>query len=362
MATINGINTKEKNVKPFEKRDKKRSITLEKSIIEDRLAGLVGASEVLSVKRVESAIFLLVKNIAKKGQNIVTLNSVSLLKNEPIRERLGLEVRLAEDESLTGFKDLVDENTSLIFLESLGLYNHIIPDFQKIITFAHDRNIPVAIHNTVGAAGNIFNPIKWGADFSIEDLSFWNNSSQLINTVLAERKGTPYSIISKIKERNSNELTPLLLPENLIEKAKEIESVSSTIQKVSSASLITAKWLKEITHVKSIEFVGIANHKSHFNALKYFSSGYGNVISFSLWTNYRSFDFFLDNLIPRSFNLFKINEINYEQKKVTIKVLETDIEKITRHFQQAFELLQQHLGSDYFLYENLYDTQDVVGY
>jgi O-acetylhomoserine/O-acetylserine sulfhydrylase-like pyridoxal-dependent enzyme len=359
MATIINNLIKTNRAKALSTTSRESGLT-DRSMIEDRLGGLINASVVLSTKSVKSAVYLLVKKLLKRGQNIVTVNSVSLLKNEIIRERLGIEVRLTEDENLLGLRELIDEQTGLIFLESVGLHNHIIPDFQKIITLAHSKNIPVAVYNTIGLAGSIFNPLKWGADFSIEDFSKW--SSVFDKAIIAERKETSYPILSKLKDSDSNQDTPLILPENLIAKAKEFEAVPLKFKRTSSAAATTAKWLKEITHVKAVEFVGNPNHKSHFNALKYFSSGYGNVISFSLWTNYRSFDFFLDNLIPRSLQLFQLNDINYENKKVTITVLEAEEEKIVTHFQYAFELLQKHLGSDYFLYENLYDVQDVVGY
>ena len=336
---------------------KKSSNRGEINLIENRIAGLLKATSAVAVKSTSSAVYLLIKNLVKKGENVVTLNSLSLFKNEVIRERLGVEVKLSDDESLSSFKSLVDEHTKLIFLESLGVTNHIIPDFQKIISFAHSKNIAVAVDNTIGLAGNIFNPITWGADYSIENVPSWIAPEVSLKTFLLERIQ---------KERPITEIIKAGLSVNLFQnstiKANELDYLPARFRNVSSAALSTARWIKEVTHIKQVEFVGFQSHFSHFNALKYFSGGYGNVISFSLWANYRSFDFFLDNLVPRSFSLFKIIDINYEQKRITISVQDPDFERLVAHFQHAFELLQKYLGSDYFLYENLYDTQDAVGY
>jgi O-acetylhomoserine/O-acetylserine sulfhydrylase len=331
-------------------------------LVADRIAGILKASSALPLKSSKSATFLLVKNIVKAGENIVTINALNLYKDEVIRERLGVEVKLTEDESLASFKETIDSNTKLVFLESLGIDTHVIPDFHKVIAYAKSRNIPVAIHNTIGFGGTIFNPLAWGADFSIESFPLWYDTRGNLKSILIERKGLPSSLIEKIKSNSIDRPTPHSLPQNLFDKVKELESLPLKSRRVSSVTLSVSNWLKESTHVKEVEYTGLPSHASHFNALKYFSGGYGNIFSFSLWANHRSFDFFLDNLIPRSFQLIKILDINYERKKITIAVASDDLQAVINHFRSSFESLQKYLGSDYFLYENLYDVQDAIGY
>ncbi|MBC8226893.1 MAG: aminotransferase class V-fold PLP-dependent enzyme, partial [Gammaproteobacteria bacterium] len=71
---------------------------------------------------------------------------------------------------IDGLSDLVDENTTLIFCESIGNPLGNICDIELLAKAAHSKGVPLVVDNTV-ATPYLLKPIDYGADIVIHSLT-----------------------------------------------------------------------------------------------------------------------------------------------------------------------------------------------
>ena len=141
-------------------------------VLEKRLAALDGGVTGLCFASGQSAITAAILTITRAGQNIVSSTSLyggtwtlftQTLKN------LGIEVRFFDPDHPEQIHELVDENTRLVYMESIGNPKNDVPDFKAIADAAHSAPhgaIPVLCDNTV-MTPVLLKPIEHGIDIVI---------------------------------------------------------------------------------------------------------------------------------------------------------------------------------------------------
>ena len=138
-------------------------------VLEKRLAALDGGIGALAFASGQAAITAAILTITHAGQNFISSTSlyggtwtlfVQTLK------KLGIEVRFFDPDHPEEIDRLVDENTRLVYLESVGNPKNDVPDFRKIASIAHKHGLPVIIDNTVLTPA-LFRPFEHGADITV---------------------------------------------------------------------------------------------------------------------------------------------------------------------------------------------------
>ncbi|EMI53103.1 Cys/Met metabolism, pyridoxal phosphate-dependent enzyme [Rhodopirellula sallentina SM41] len=109
-------------------------------VLEKRLAAMDGGVTGLCFASGQAAITAAILTIAHSGQNIISSTSLyggtwtlftQTLKN------LGIEVRFFDPDKPEDIHGLVDENTRLVYMESIGNPRNDVPDFKAITDAAH---------------------------------------------------------------------------------------------------------------------------------------------------------------------------------------------------------------------------------
>ena len=148
------------------------------SAYEERIASLYNAVGALALSSGMSAILITVTALAKAGDNIVaspflyggTYNQFRIsLRN------LGIECRIAASERVEDFEALIDENTKMIYAESMGNPTCDVPDMEALAALAKRKDVPFVVDNTFGAAGYLCNPFDWGANIVVDSATKWIN-------------------------------------------------------------------------------------------------------------------------------------------------------------------------------------------
>jgi len=138
-------------------------------VLEQRLAALDGGIGALAFASGQAAITAAILTITHAGQNFISATSlyggtwtlfVQTLK------KLGIEVRFFDPDHPEEIDRLVDENTRLVYLESVGNPKNDVPDFRRIADIAHKHGLPVIIDNTVLTPA-LFRPFEHGADIAV---------------------------------------------------------------------------------------------------------------------------------------------------------------------------------------------------
>ena len=142
-------------------------------MLEERVAQLEGGVAALALSAGSAAIHYAIVNIAKQGDNIVTIpqlygGTYTLFAH--MLPDLGIEVRFAEDDSPASLEKLIDERTKAVFCESIGNPAGNIVDLEAIATMAHRHGVILIVDNTV-ATPALLKPIQYGADVVVHSLT-----------------------------------------------------------------------------------------------------------------------------------------------------------------------------------------------
>ena len=138
-------------------------------VLEKRLAALDGGAAGLAFASGQAAITAAILTITHAGQNFISATSLYggtwTLFTQTLK-KLGIEVRFFDPSRPEEIDKLVDENTRLVYLESIGNPKNDVPDFRRIADIAHKHGIPVVIDNTATTPA-LLRPIEHGIDIVV---------------------------------------------------------------------------------------------------------------------------------------------------------------------------------------------------
>jgi O-acetylhomoserine (thiol)-lyase len=142
-------------------------------VLEKRVAALEGGLAGLALSSGQAAVTYSILTIARAGSNIVSVpllygGTYTLFVHE--LPSLGIECRLAKDDSAAALEALIDDKTAAVFCETIGNPAGNIPDLEAIAAMAHKHGVPVIVDNTVPTPV-LLKPIAFGADIVVHSLT-----------------------------------------------------------------------------------------------------------------------------------------------------------------------------------------------
>jgi O-acetylhomoserine (thiol)-lyase len=289
--------------------------------LEKGLAALHGGTGALAVASGQAAITLSILNIVKAGQNIV---STSYLYGGTYNlfhytlGRLGIEARFVDSSDPANFEAAIDENTRLLYAESLGNPKNNVDDYSAIAEIAHKHGIPFIIDNTV-APPPIFNPFEVGADIAVYSLTkFIGGHGTSIGGAIVDSGKFDWSASGKFPEITEpdpsyhgisywdafgnhdkavvpgiayvlkarvqllRDLGPTIAPLNSFLFIQGLETLPLRVIQHSKNALAVAQWLEENPLVSWVNYPGLPSHPDHERAKKYLHNGFGAIIGFGI--------------------------------------------------------------------------------
>lgn len=141
-------------------------------VLEKRLAAMEGGVTGLCFASGQAAITAAILTLAHSGQNIISSTSLYggtwTLFTQTLKQ-MGIEVRFFDPDKPEKIHELVDENTRLVYMESIGNPKNDVPDFQAIADAAHSAphgSLPVLCDNTT-MTPMLLKPFEHGIDIVI---------------------------------------------------------------------------------------------------------------------------------------------------------------------------------------------------
>ena len=138
--------------------------------VEKKIADLEGGSAAVLLSSGQSANMLAVLNITSAGQNIISLSSIyggTINLFAVTLKRFGIEVRFVSPEmSDEEIAKQIDENTRLIFGETISNPALHVLDIERYAALAHRHGIPLVVDNTF-ATPILCRPFEFGADIVV---------------------------------------------------------------------------------------------------------------------------------------------------------------------------------------------------
>lgn len=303
-------------------------------VFEKRMAALEKGVAALATGSGQSAEFIVVNNIAKAGDNIVTSpflygGTYNLFKVS--FARLGIDFRFAEDDSAESLEVLIDDKTKGIYLEMIGNPEYNIPDFEKIIAMARKHDVPVIVDNTFAQGGYLFNPIEWGANVVVHSATKWigGHGTSMGGIIIDggnynwgngkypefsepsegyhglnfwETFGdkSPFGNIAfaiRCRVEGLRDFGPAISPFNSFMMLQGLETLSLRSERINYNALEIAKWLEAHPKVEKVNYPGLESNKYHSLAKKYLkNNGFGGVLSFFIKGDEKQAATVIDNL------------------------------------------------------------------
>src|SRR5665647_68243 len=139
------------------------------SVLEECVAALEGGVGALATSSGAAAITYAVLNLARAGDNIVSVTTLyggtyALFANT--LAQFGIEARFVSPDDAAVLDGVVDENTKLVFCESIGNPALNIIDLDAWSAKAHELGLPLIVDNTVPTP-ILCRPFDHGADIVV---------------------------------------------------------------------------------------------------------------------------------------------------------------------------------------------------
>jgi O-acetylhomoserine (thiol)-lyase len=294
-----------------------------------------------------SAQFMAIMNVCKAGDNIITSSNLyggTYTQFKCLLPQCGVEARFTQGNAGTPnieeIRAAIDENTKLIYIETLGNPAYNVPDFDALKELAAQYELPIFCDNTFGMCGYTCRPIQLGAHVVVASATKWIGGhgttiggvivdsskfdwsapvrSELGNPASAPKeddKGKPLAkfplingpceayhgmnfwdvfgpggpfkaniaFIIRARVVNLRDIGASQNPFGSFLLVQGLETLSLRGAAHSKNANALAAWLEAQPEVAWVSHASLPSHPSHENAAKYFRKGcFGAVLSFGV--------------------------------------------------------------------------------
>ncbi|KEZ90758.1 O-acetylhomoserine aminocarboxypropyltransferase/cysteine synthase family protein [Lacrimispora celerecrescens] len=297
-------------------------------VFERRIAALEGGVAALAVASGATAVTYSIENIAKNGDHIVAAKNIyggtyNLL--EHTLPEYGVETTFVDPFDYEAFDNAIQENTKLVFIETLGNPNSDVVDIEKLAGIAHAHKIPLIVDNTF-ATPYLVRPIEYGADIVVHSATKyigghgtsiggviidggtfdWEASGKFSS--LTEPNPSYHGIsftkavgaaayVTKIRAILLRDTGAALSPFHAFLFLQGLETLSLRVERHVENALKVAQYLKGHPQVEKVHHPSVSEDPEQQELYgKYFPNGGGSIFTFEIKGDARKAKDFIDQL------------------------------------------------------------------
>lgn len=264
----------------------------------DKVAMLENAETGWATASGMAAVFTTFGALLKAGDHIVSSRSVFGSTHRLFTEifpKWGITTTYVDALDYDGYKNAINENTKILYLESPSNPALEIIDIEKVAKICKKANILFAVDNCF-ATPILQRPIDLGAHISIHSTTkFMDGQGRTLGGLILANK----EIISKI-EAFARHTGPALSPFNAWVISKSIETLHIRVERMTENALKIAKKLEKHPKVAWVKYPFLPSHP-HYKTAKKQMFGGGAIVTFEIKGGLEAGRKFLNNL-----NLFSL--------------------------------------------------------
>ncbi len=282
--------------------------------VEDKIADLEGGVGAMLTSSGQAASFMAIFNICCQGQNFISLNNIyggTINLFSVTMARMGIEVRYARDDMTDEeFEALFDENTRLVFGETVANPALTVLDIERYAKLAHKHNVPLIVDNTF-ATPLLCRPFEYGADIVTHSTTkYMDGHANVVGGVIVDSGSFDWEAAGKYPELTEADesyhgvvytknfgkaayitkarvqlmrdfgCTPQPIAAYLLNLG--LESLAVRMKQHSENALAVAKFLESHEKVAWVNYPLLESNKYYDLATKYLPKGAPGVVSFGV--------------------------------------------------------------------------------
>ncbi len=282
--------------------------------VEAKIADLEGGVGAMLTSSGQAANFMAIFNICCHGQNFICMNNIyggTINLFSVTLARMGIEVRFARDDmSDEEFEALFDENTRLVFGETVANPALTVLDISRYAELAHKHGVPMIVDNTF-TTPLLCNPFRFGADIVTHSTTkYMDGHANVVGGVIVDggtfnwEVGGKYPELSEADESYHGVVytrqfgkaayitkarvqlmrdfgcTPQPIAAYLLNLG--LESLAVRMKRHSENALAVAKYLEGHDKVTWVNYPLLESNKYYPLAVKYMPGGAPGVVSFGV--------------------------------------------------------------------------------
>ena len=292
---------------------------------ENRITYLEGGIGSVATSSGMAAIASAFLNILSSGDEIVSKSSVfggtlDLFKD---LEKFGVKTLFVEDITEEELNKVVNENTKVVFAETIGNPKLDVVDIKKASDLIHSFNLPFILDNTT-ATTYLVKAIDLGADIIINSSSkYINGSSNSISGVITDSgnykwtaekhtamadyiKYGKFAFIAKLRNDTFRNLGCCLSPTNAFYNTLGLETLSLRMERHCDNALKLAESLEGLEGVKAVIYPLLKSSPYYDITNSQFNGKGGGIFTLRLYSKERAFAFI--NQLKYGINITNIGD------------------------------------------------------
>ena len=294
-------------------------------VFEKRVAALEGGVGALAVASGMAAMTLILMNLCRTGDNIVSANTVyggtyNLLANT--MPNYGISAKFVNPDDVSAFDKAVDKNTKAIFVETLGNPSAGIVDFDAVAAVAQKHKIPLIVDNTF-ATPYIFRPFEHGANIVFHSATkFMGGHGTSVGGIVVDGgnfdwtsgkfpgfttpdpgyHGLVYSetgnaaFITKARVTLLRDTGACISPFNSFMLLQGLESLSLRVERHNENAKKVAEYLNGSPYAEWVAYPALEDNIYHTLCQKYLNGNAGSIFTFGIKGGFEEAKKFIDNL------------------------------------------------------------------
>ena len=283
------------------------------AVLEERIAALEGGVGAVCTASGQAALFLGISTLMGAGSHIVASSRIYGGSNNMFIHtlpRFGITATLVDPRDPQAFADAIQDNTRLVFAETLGNPGLEVLDIPAIAQVAHDAGLPLMIDSTF-ATPYLCKPFEHGADIIMHSVTkFLGGHGVAVGGVLvdagsfdwmandkfptlsapyagyhgivfAEEFG-PAAMISRARAEGLRDFGACMSPQNAFYLLQGVETLPVRMARHVENAQGVAEFLEAHNAVDWVSYPGLPSHPDHALANKLLPKGSGAILSFGI--------------------------------------------------------------------------------
>ena len=296
-------------------------------VFEDRIAALEGGVAGLAVASGAAAITYTLQALAQAGDHVVAQKTIyggSYNLLEHTLSQFGVETTFVDAHNLDEVEGAIKDNTTVIYLETLGNPNSDIPNIDAISEIAKKHCLPVVVDNTFGTP-YLFRPLEHGANIVVHSATkFLGGHGTTLGGIIVDSGKFDWAASGKypaIAEPNPSyhgvsfvaaagsaafvtyiravllrDTGATISPFAAFLLLQGVETLSLRLERHAENTKKVVEFLANHPQVEHVNHPSLPNHPDHALYEKYFPNGGASIFTFEIKGGVKEAHKFIDNL------------------------------------------------------------------